>query len=69
MRKAWGVWARVGQVLRGENVMPRVATKFYKVVVQAILLYGRGTWNLSASALVMLEGLHIRVAYRIAWEH
>jgi hypothetical protein len=69
MLKAWGVWAQVGQVLRGENVMPRVATKFYKVVIQAILLYGRETWNLSASALARLEGLHIRVAYRMAWEH
>jgi hypothetical protein len=43
MRKARGVWARVGQVLRGENVTPRVAAKFYKAVVQAILLYGSET--------------------------
>jgi hypothetical protein len=38
LRKARGVWARVGQVLRGENATPWVATKFYKAVVQAILL-------------------------------
>jgi hypothetical protein len=29
LQKARGVWARVGQVLRGENAMPRVAAKFY----------------------------------------
>ncbi len=29
-RKARGVWAHVGQVLRGENVGPRIAAKFYK---------------------------------------
>jgi hypothetical protein len=28
LRKAWGVWARVGQVLRGENTAPRIAAKF-----------------------------------------
>jgi hypothetical protein len=49
--------------------MPRVAAKFYMAVVQAILLYGSETWNLSASALARLEGLHIRVAYRMTWEH
>ncbi len=35
--KARGTWARVGQVLRSENVTPRVAAKFYKAVVQAVL--------------------------------
>jgi hypothetical protein len=49
--------------------MPQVAAKFYKVVVQAIFLYGSETWNLSASALAMLEGFHIHVAYRMAREH
>jgi hypothetical protein len=69
LRKARGVWARVGQVLRGENATPRVAAKFYKVVVQAILLYGSKTWNLTASALARLEGFHIRAAYKMVQEH
>ncbi len=69
LQKARGVWAQVGQVLRGENATPRVAAKFYKAVVQAILLYGRETWNLTASALARLEGFHIRTAYKMAREH
>ncbi len=69
MRKAQGVWAQVGQILRRENIMPWVAAKFYKAVVQAILLYGSKTWNLSGSALARLEGIHIHVAYRMAREH
>jgi hypothetical protein len=69
MQKARGVWAQVGQVLRGENVTPWVATTFYKAVVQAILLYGSKTWNLTASTLVRLEGFHIRVAYKMVQEH
>jgi hypothetical protein len=51
LRKAWGTWARVGQVLRRENVPPWVAAKFYKAVVQAVLLYGRKTWNLTKAIL------------------
>ena len=38
--KARGVWAQVGQVLRRENTSPKGAAKFYKAVVQAVLLYG-----------------------------
>jgi hypothetical protein len=39
LQKARGVCAHVGQVLCGENTAPRIAAKFYKAVVQAILLY------------------------------
>jgi hypothetical protein len=69
LRKARGTWARVGQVLRAENVPPRVAAKFYKAVVQAVLLYGSETWVLSTAALASLEGFHIRAAYRMAVRH
>ncbi len=43
LRKARATWARVRQVLRAENVPPWVAAKFYKAVVQAVLLYGSKT--------------------------
>ncbi len=69
MWKARGVWARVGQVLGWENVMPWMAAKFYKAVIQAILLYGSKTRNLMESTLARLEGFHICVAYRMAWRH
>jgi hypothetical protein len=69
LQKARGVWARVGQVLPGENTAPRIAAKFYKAVVQAILLYGSETWNLTKSALARLEGFHVRAAYKMAREH
>ena len=47
LRKAWGTWARVGQVLKSENVTPQVAAKIYEAVLQAALLYGSKTWNLT----------------------
>ena len=33
LQKARSVWARDGQVLRGENTSPRMAAKFYKAAV------------------------------------
>jgi hypothetical protein len=51
LQKAQGVWAHVGQVLRGENTAPMIAAKFYKAVVQAVLLYGSKMWNLTNLAL------------------
>ena len=66
LRKARATWARVGQVLRSKNASPRVVAKFYKAVVQAVLLYGSKTWVLSSTALARLEGFHIRAAYRMA---
>lgn len=68
MRKARGVWARVRQVLRREKVKPRT-TKFYKAVVQAVLLYGSETWNLTKAALAWLEGFNIQAAYKMAKRH
>jgi hypothetical protein len=67
--KARGTWARIGQVLRSKNVTPWVATKFYKAVVQVVLLYGSETWNLMKAVLAWLEGFHVQAAYRMAQVH
>ena len=67
--KARGTWAWIGQVLRRENAPPRVSAKFYKAIVQSVLLYGNETWVMSLAAMVRLEGFHIRAAYRMAKEH
>ena len=39
---------------------------FYKATVQAVLLFGSETWNVSTAMLARLEGFHIRAAYRMA---
>jgi hypothetical protein len=69
LQKAWGVWSHVGQVLHRENTAPKIAARFYKAVVQAILLYGSKTWNLANSALARLEGFHVCAAYKMARKH
>ncbi len=59
LHKAQGTWACIGQVLRSENATPWVAAKFYKAVVQAVLVYGSKTWNLTKAVLARLEGFHV----------
>ncbi len=60
------MWARVGQVLYVENATPQVTAKFYKAVVQSVLLYGSETWNITKTVLAQLEGFHVRAAYKMA---
>ena len=43
IKKTRGIWARISQILRAENSPPKVSAKFYKVVVQSVLLYGSET--------------------------
>ena len=69
IKKARGIWARVSQVLRADNVPPKISAKFYMAVVQSVLLYGSESWNLSARAMARLEGFNIRAGYRMAVEN
>jgi hypothetical protein len=69
IKKTRGIWARVGQVLTADNTPPKTSAKFYKAVVQSVLLYGSKTWNLTTTSLARLEGFHIRPAYRMAEKH
>jgi hypothetical protein len=66
LRKAQGCWAQVSCVLRAENATPKTCGMFYKVTVQAVLLYGSETWSLSLSSMKHLEGFHIRAAWRMS---
>ena len=59
----------LGRLVRGENLPPRICGMFYKAVVQAVLLYGSETWALTETAMRVLEGFHIRLAYRMAKVH
>ena len=52
-------------MLRTENASPRIYGMFYKATVQAILLFGSETWNITTPMKNRLEGFHIRAAYRM----
>jgi hypothetical protein len=63
LRKARGCWAWISRVLRAENATARTCGMFYKATVQAVLLYGSETWNLSPTSVKRLEGFHIHAAW------
>jgi hypothetical protein len=64
-----GIWARVVKRLMAENTPPKVSAKFYKAVMQSVLLYGSKRWTLLTTTLMRLEGFHICAAYRMAEKH
>ncbi len=65
MGKAWSSWNRIVRVLNGENASPCVCSKFFKSILQSVLLYCRETWNIVPALLARLEGLQLRCAYEI----
>jgi hypothetical protein len=67
--KTRATWARVGQVLQAENTPPKVSAKFYKAVVQPVLLYGSKMWNLTKTVMARLERFHIRAACHMGKKH
>ncbi len=69
IQKARTTWADVSNVLWAQKAPPRISAKFYKAVVQSLMLYGSKTWVISKSVLARLEGFHIRAAYKMAKHH
>ncbi len=65
LRRARGCWTQVSHVLWAENVTPKTCGMFYKVTVQAMLLYGSETWSLYLMSMKHLEGFHIRAVWRM----
>jgi hypothetical protein len=64
--KARGCWAWISRVLRAENASPRTSGMFYKVTVQAVLLYGSETWTLPPSREKQLEGFYIQATWQMS---
>ena len=60
--KARKSWSCISGVLCAENASPHNCGVFYKATVQAALLFGSESWNLTPLALKCLEGFHIRSA-------
>ena len=60
--KARRVWGRLSRVMRAENASPWVCDLFYKATVQAVLLFGSETWNVTLTMWRGLDGFHVRAA-------
>ena len=44
LHNARKIWMRLSTIFRREGVNPRVSRKFFKAVVQAVLLFGLEMW-------------------------
>ena len=49
-----------------EGAEPIVSSKFYRYVVQAVLLFGAETWFLTAMMLQKLEGVNVGFLWQVA---
>ena len=58
-------WGRLLRILIREEADPKVSGHFYKVVLQALLLFGAETWVLTSRMERALDSFHHRVAQRL----
>ena len=62
-------WGRIAKVLTAEGATPKVMGKFYKAVVQTVLLYGSESWTISDNMMKRLRSFHTRIARYICRKH
>ena len=53
------MWGRIRKILWREGSEPDVSEKFYRKVIQAVLLFGAETWVLSAPMAHKIEVVHV----------
>ena len=63
--KAWNSWGWLSRILSREGADPKVSGNFYKVVDQAVLLFGAETWVLTQRMERALDSFRSRVMRRI----
>jgi len=66
LKKARQRWGQLCRLLTRKHANRRVMGLFYKATVQAVLLYGAETWNLTQPLLRMLRSFHHRCARYLA---
>ena len=64
LMKAWKKWARLLSILGWEGSKMRVPEIFFKVLVQAVLLFGSYTWAMTPFMGRDLGGFQNRMAQR-----
>ena len=66
IRRARQFWGRLGKLLRREGADPIISEKFYRTVVQAVLLFGSETWVLTAAMMQNIKDLHVGFLWQVA---
>ena len=57
------VWRRMSQILSREGVTPQVSGLFFKVVIQAVVLFGADAWVVTPRMVTALGGFQTQVAF------
>ena len=65
LQKARKIRAHLSRLLCTDNATPRASGMFSKATIQAVLLFGSATWNLTPSVLKLLRGFHVQAAWRM----
>jgi len=66
LRKACYKWYKLSKLITREDANPKIFGKFYKGVVQTVLLFGSESWTFTESMMNVLKGFHHRAARRMA---
>ena len=63
--RARQVWGSLGKFLRREGSDLIFSSKFYRAVVQVVLLFGAETWFLTEEIMHKLEGVHVGFLWQV----
>ena len=69
IKKTRQQWNAIAKILKREGANSTTMGKFYLAVVQAVLLYGAGTWVVDKQNLRKLQSMHHRAVRYMTGEH
>ena len=68
-KKARQKWQRLPKILKREGANATTMARFYQTIVQAVLLYGAGSWTVSKRNMDKLERFHNRAIRHMTGKH
>ena len=69
IRKTRQRWNGIAKILKREGANSTTMAKFYMAIVQAVLLYGSGTWVIEKQNLKKLQSMHHQAVRYMTGEH
>ena len=69
IKRARHRWNRLAQILKREGANPICMSRFYRTIIQAVLLYGADSWTISERNLNLLRSFHWRTVRHITGSH
>ena len=67
--RARAKWWRIAKILKSKGANAKIMGKFYKAVIQAVLLYGAESWVLTKESTRKLNSFHLRAVRHMSGQH